>query len=146
MRHVEAYLALNTFLLDYIYIIVFTRTLGNALSTTLNLSLLTYCTMLINASDVIINVQVHKKIISRTDQHLGISFTRSFGKISAIKCKKGRRLVSIFRQDHLIPLHSPPSRPSRIGHLTAYTYNDGRNLNSKMTCLNAIRCALSQRR
>lgn len=44
----EAYLALNTFLLDYIYIIVFTRTLGNALSMTLDLSLPTYCTMLIN--------------------------------------------------------------------------------------------------
>jgi len=44
----EAYLPLNTFLLDYIYIIVFTHTLENALSTTLNLSLPTYCKMLIN--------------------------------------------------------------------------------------------------
>jgi len=43
-------------------------------------------------------------IISRTDQHLGLSFTWSLGKISVIKCKKGRRLVFIFRQDHLIPL------------------------------------------
>lgn len=54
----------------------------------------------LNASDVVING--HINIISRTDQYLGLSFKHSFGKISVIKCKKGRKLVFIFKPDHLI--------------------------------------------
>lgn len=54
----------------------------------------------LNATDVVINV--HINIISCTDQHLGLSFTQSFGKISVIKCKKWRMLIVIFRPDHLI--------------------------------------------